>query len=287
MVHPALFLFNFWLKYVKRTKIVIIVHMLWWKAAQSRWKARYARFVEKILLKRGDLIIANSNHSKKEMVVMEIPSEAIKVVYPGFDLPPRDEMGRSPVRAHEGLKLLSIANLSPNKGLDTLVEALHRLNNPKITLDVVGDDLCDRTYSRRLKARVSRWRLENQVRFHGVQEPEILSRFYAAADIFVLPSRYESFGIVVAEAMGFGVPIIATRVGGLPELVEDGENGVLVPPKDVDSLAAAIHKLASDPQLREKCAQRSFERSKTLNTWNECCNRIFTYLTAKRSERGG
>ena len=288
MAHPALFLFNFWLSYVKRTKIVVIVHLLWWKATTGFWKRRYVKFVEKIMLKRVHVIVANSQHTKNELVEkMGIPSTAVRVVYPGFDLPKADSGGIPPTRTTNSIKLLSVANVNPCKGLDTLVAALHRLNDPAITLDVVGDASQDRAYSKQLKACIARWRLDDRVLFHGVQTPQNLSRFYAEVDIFVLPSLYESFGIVVAEAMAFGLPIIASRVGGIPELVTDGENGLLVPPQNSEALAEAISKLASDPELRERFGRASREKSQNLNTWDDCCEQLFRLLSAIGTKGSG
>lgn len=284
MAHPALFLFNFWLRYVKRTKIVVIVHLLWWKATKG-WKAHFIRCIEKIMLRSAHLIIANSKHTEKEIEGMGIPGEFIEVVYPGFDaLSGKREMIRE---AHERINLLSVAICDPRKGLDILLEAIHHLNNPKIKLDVVGDDCVDLAYNKRLKERVSAWGLEEKVTFHGVVGLEELRRFYSEADIFVLPSLYEPFGIVFAEAMSFGLPIIATNVGGIPELVEDGENGLLVPPKDVNLLAGAINKLASDAGLRERFGRRGYEKSKKLNTWADCGEVIFQYLFSIRSKSRG
>ncbi len=282
MAHPALFLFNFWLKYVKRTKIVVIVHLLWWKAAKGG-EAHFARYVEKIMLKSAHLIIANSKHTKEEIKGMGIPGEFIEVVYPGFDLPLEEKREKGVYHTHTynrygQLKLLSVANCSPLKGLDTLIEAIHLLDNPKITLEVVGNDNFDPIYCKRIKEKVLACKLEKRVIFHGVIEPKILSGFYSEADIFVLPSLYEPFGIVFAEAMSFGLPIIATRVGGIPELVEDEGNGFLVPPGDVDLLADAIDNLSSDAELRERFGRRSYEKSRKLNTWEDCGESIFKYL---------
>ena len=114
--------------------------------------------------------------------------------------------------------------------------------------------------------------------FYGVVGLEELRRFYSEADIFVLPSRYEPFGIVFAEAMSFGLPIVATRVGGIPELVEDGENGFLVTPGDVDSLADAVDKLASNAELRGRFGRSIYEKSKKLTTWEDCGESTFKYL---------
>ncbi len=280
MAHPALFLFNFWLRYVKRTKIVVIVHLLWWKAAKGTLKAYFIKSVERIMLKNADLIIANSKHTKEEIKGMGIPGEFIEVVYPGFDLPLSSMERKKSYHTHKGnsIKLLSVANCSPLKGLDTLIEAIHRLDNPAIALDVVGDDNFDLNYCKRIKEKVLACELEKRVIFHGLMEPKNLSGFYSEADIFVLPPFYESLGIVFAEAMSFGLPIIATNVGGIPELVEDGENGFLVPPGDIDSLVEAIDKLASDAELRERFGRRGYEKSKKLNTWADCGEVIFQYL---------
>jgi glycosyltransferase involved in cell wall biosynthesis len=289
MAHPALFLFNHWLKFATQTNIVVIVHMLWWKAARNSLKARYVKFIETQLLKTADRIIANSHHTKAELEAMRIPGTVIAVVYPGYDLPLSGTGAPELHAAHDrsALKLLTVTNISPLKGLDMLIEALSHLNGPAITLDIVGDEHRELQYSRRLKASVARYGLENRVRFHGQQQPHRLANFYADADIFVLPSHCEAFGIVVAEAMAFGLPIVATRCGGMLELVTDGDNGFLVPPNDVASLAEAIEILAEDPALRDRFGRRSTEKTRNLNTWDECGKQIFSILTAIRGERSG
>lgn len=290
MAHPALFLFNHWLKCVTQTKIVVIVHMVWWKVAKNRLKARYVKFIETQLLKTADRIIANSQYTKAELEAMRIPGAAIAVVYPGYDLPLTDTRAPEPREARDrtALKLLTVANITPLKGLDTLIEALQRLREPAVSLEIIGDEQCDPRYSRRLKARVARSGLENRVRFHGRLPPTRLASFYADADIFVLPSHCEAFGIVVAEAMAFGLPIVATRCGGIPELVTDGENGFLVPPNDGESLARAIQTLTADPALRARYGRRSSEKARNLNTWAECGKQISALIAATiGGERSG
>ena len=277
MAHPALFIFNLWLRHLRKTKIVVIVHLLWWKVAKG-WKVSFVKYIEKVMLKSSDLIIVNSKHTKEEIKGMGIPDELIKVVYPGFDLPLSSVKRKESYHKGDSIKLLSVANCSPLKGLDTLIEAIQRLDNPKIKLDVVGDDNFEPGYCKRIKEKVLAGELEGKVIFHGLVDPKNLSGFYSEADIFVLPPFYESLGIVFAEAMSFGLPIIATNVGGIPELVEEDENGLLVPPGDVGALAEAIDKLASDARLRERFGRNSYEKSKKLNTWADCCEKIFQYL---------
>lgn len=275
LAHPAVWLFNLWMKYVKKTKIVAIVHLLRGVAVRGSWQAPCIGFIEKTMLRSTHLIIANSRHTKQEVEKLGLPSEVIEVVYPGFDILSVPE--EKPCHGDE-IRLLFVANCDPRKGLETLVEAMCRLNNPKITLDIVGNDKSAPKYTQRIKKRVAAWGLESKVSFQGQIEPELLGGFYSQADIFVLPSLYEPFGIVFAEAMSFGLPIIATDVGGIPELIEHGVNGLLVPPGDAASLAEAIDKLASSTALRQELGRKSYQKSKGLNTWEDCFNIVFDHL---------
>jgi glycosyltransferase involved in cell wall biosynthesis len=275
MTHPAVWLFNFWAKYVKKAKVVAIVHMFRSVAVSDSWQMPFVKFMEKSMLMSTDLVIANSRHTKEQTEKMGLPDEAIEVVYPGFDTHlVRDKQSRPT----DEVKLLFVGNWDPRKGLETLVEAMYRLNNPKIVLDIVGDDSPYPMYTRRIKRKVTHWGLEGRVRYHGRIDRESIGRFYSDADIFVLPPSYEAFGIVFAEAMSFGLPIIATNAGGIPELVDHDENGLLVPPNDANALADAIDKLASSTELREEMGRKSYEKSKELNTWDDCFRIIYGHL---------
>ena len=278
MVHPAVWLFNFWTKHVKRTKIVVIVHILRWLADRESgepWQTPYVRFIEKQMLRSADLIIANSRHTKEEIEGMGLATEAIEVVYPGFDLldvPERE------TRSGDQVKLLYVGNWDPRKGLEILLEAVYRLNNPDVVLDVVGDDSFYPRYTRRVKKKTLAWGLGDRAVFHGRVDRGAIGKFYSEADVFVMPSFYEPFGIVFAEAMSFGLPIIAVNAGGIPELVEDQRNGLLVAPKDACSLAQAIGKLASSAELRREYGRASYEKSKGLNTWEDSFDVILEHL---------
>ncbi len=275
LAHPAVWLFNFWASYVKKTKVVAIVHMFRWIALRDSWQMPLVKFIEKTMLMSTSLIIANSRHTKTAAENMGLPAETIEMIYPGFDMTLIREIGP---RSRDEIKLLFVGNWVPCKGLDTLVEAMHRINNPKIILDTVGDDSFYPKYARRIRKKVAVLNLEGSVRFHGRIDRESIGKFYSEADIFVLPSYYEPFGIVFAEAMSFGLPIIATNAGGIPELVEHEENGLLVPPNDADALADAIDKLASSAGLREEMGGKSYEKSKRLNSWDDCFQVVYCHL---------
>jgi len=150
--------------------------------------------------------------------------------------------------------LLWVGRVAPIKGLDTLLDAVARLSTSAgpARLLIVGGD-ADEPMSEHevfLRRRIERLGLRDSVCFVGPQPQDVLPVYYAAADVTVLPSYYESFGMVALEAMACGSPVIASRVGGLVTTVRDGVTGFLVPDGDVEALAERIAALVADPDLR-------------------------------------
>jgi len=126
----------------------------------------------------------------------------------------------------------------------------------QVTLDIVGDTAAEPGYYIKLQHLVKELGLESKVSFHGhVGDKAMLAQFYQRADVFVLPSVVEGFGIVLLDAMSFRLPIVATLVGAIPELVQHGVNGLLVPPANPTALAEAIRHLLDSPTLREQYGQ--------------------------------
>jgi D-inositol-3-phosphate glycosyltransferase len=150
--------------------------------------------------------------------------------------------------------LLWVGRIAPIKGLDTLLDTVARLREggQDMRLLVVGGDADEPTsgHETSLRQRIAMLGLGDSVRFVGPQPQGVLPLYYAAADVTVLPSYYESFGMVALEAMACGSPVIASRVGGLVTTVRDGVTGFLVPDGDVEALAERIEALVADPELR-------------------------------------
>ena len=134
------------------------------------------------------------------------------------------------------------ANLEYHKGIELLLAAAAQVH-PPVSLEIYGDG------SARAGLEAEAARLGLAARFHGF-DPDFRSKL-GELDVFVLPTRGDNLPVSILEAMAVGLPVIATRVGGIPEQVEDGVTGYLVEPDDVDGLASAIGRLASDPVLRE------------------------------------
>jgi D-inositol-3-phosphate glycosyltransferase len=149
--------------------------------------------------------------------------------------------------------LLYVGRLQPIKGLETLLEAMTLLRGPARLLIVGGDqDEPENGHGDYLRGRVAALGLEGRVRFLGAQPQERLHLFYAAADATVMPSYYESFGMVALEAMACGSPVVASRVGGLTTTVRDGVTGYLVPEGDAAAFAERLELLLRDGGRRER-----------------------------------
>lgn len=203
-----------------------------------------------IALSRG---LANLAHQSA-------PNIPMKVIYNGIDT-----CIFRPVKVNNNgrISLITVSRLLQRKGIHFLIEALHRMKRDDLNLLIVGKG----NYEEALKEQAYRLNLQDKITFYGYCPNENLPYLYAQADIFVLPSLTESFGIVFAEAMACGLPIIGTTVGGIPEVVIDRENGILVPPRDVEALLQAIRQLSDNSQLRAKMRQNNIRRIADCFSW--------------------
>ena len=200
------------------------------------------------------------------------PAQRIRVIPPGVDL--ESWLNDAPVAPPPGLPssyLLFAGRIASNKGLPILVEALVRIpETERIPLVLMGPDWGERA---RLEALADRLGVGRWVRFLGpIPDPAVRRAVYRGARLFVLPSEWEAFGLVLLEAMAAGVPIIASAVGGVPEVLEGGRSGVLVPYGGVDALAEAIRALLTDETRRRSLILAATERVAGL-TWAKCVER--------------
>jgi glycosyltransferase involved in cell wall biosynthesis len=190
--------------------------------------------------------------------------DRIRVIHNGIEpleRPDPDEEALA-FRGEDGILLGAISGLRPGKGLETLLSAFSilRRDHPRMRLLIVGGG----PEEERLRTQVSRGDLEDVVRIAGpVENPFPMM---VAADVLVAPSWSESFPYSILEAMSLGMPLVATRVGGIPEAIEDGVTGVLVPPQRAAPLAEAIVALASDPARAASLGEAAARRLRALFT---------------------
>jgi len=193
----------------------------------------------------ADAVIATSR-----AVAEAVRARRVAVVYPGVPAWP-------PVEVSGDIRIGAAGRLVPIKGYDTLIAAFARLapRHPALRLEIAGDGPTRSA----LEAQAADLGVAQRVKFPGWTNdlPESMSRWSA----FVQPSHEEALGITVLQAMACGLPVVASNVGGLPEIVEDGRTGLLVPPGDVDALASALDRLLSEPALRAAMGEAGRARS--------------------------
>jgi glycogen(starch) synthase len=158
-------------------------------------------------------------------------------------------------KKESSIHILFVGRLERRKGIDLLLEVIPEIaiRYPDVIFHIVGDDSIptenNQTYRSEFEEKNINL-LGKQVHFYGKIDEESLRNHYASCDIFVAPSRFESFGLIYVEAMMFGKPTVGCDVGGIPEVVEQEITGLLVPPDDVDSLRVALESLIKQPELR-------------------------------------
>ncbi len=178
---------------------------------------------------------------ERRLVEGGVPPEKIRLIPSAVD---PDALHPQRAIAKQGPVVLSAAALVRRKGIDVLLEAFARVGEAELW--IAGDG----PQRGALETRAKELGVAERVRFLGARDdvPDLL----AACDVFVLPSRLEGLGVAALEAMAAAKPVVATRVGGLGEVVRDGECGLLVPPDDPAALAAALERLLGDPELRAR-----------------------------------
>ncbi|OGS41905.1 MAG: hypothetical protein A3K67_03355 [Euryarchaeota archaeon RBG_16_62_10] len=189
------------------------------------------------------------------------------IAYNGFD---QSDFADLPPKRSTRPTILFVGGLEPRKGLEFLIHALEPVASavPEVRLVAIGKSGFRGTdewgWFLTLAARLG---VRERLEFHESVPQETLLQLYSDCDVLVMPSRTEGWGLALMEAMACGKPIVASRTGGIPELVRDGVDGLLVPPGDVKGIADAVTRLLSDPGLGKAMGARGMERVKEF-TWD-------------------
>ncbi len=224
--------------------------------------------VRRYQLDRVEAVIAISQQIEQSLIAGGVSAKNVRTLYSGVDLSERqlthdDQAIRQKIGVPNGAVLLgTVANLFPRKGYEVMLRALPAIVHavPTVHYVIVGSD--DHDYADRLKRLAHELKIADHVHIVGFQDP--VQPFLASLDLYVHPALMEGFGIAVVEAMAMGKAVVATTTGGLPEVVAQGETGLLVPPGDVESLAVTVVSLLQDRVRREQmgfCGRaRAYER---------------------------
>jgi glycosyltransferase involved in cell wall biosynthesis len=192
-----------------------------------------------------------------------VSAEHITVARPGSDPAPRSSGSRSEVP-----HLLSVGAVVPRKGFDVLVAALATLAELPWRLTIAGDLTRDPNEAARLDVSISQHKLTARIAALGAVSSERLAALYDDADLFVLASRFEGYGMAYAEALSHGLPVIGTTAAAIPDTVPQ-EAGLLVASGDVDALAQALRRVIADADLRRRLSDAALAAAQTLPTWQQ------------------
>jgi glycosyltransferase involved in cell wall biosynthesis len=258
-----------------RRVIALVHHPLALETGLANEEAAQLQASERAALAGARHVIASSAPTARILAAdYGVPRERITVAPPGSD---RVERARG--SAGRTVALLSVGALVPRKGYDILIAALARLTDLDWHLTIAGPCDRDAATTQQIVAQVTAAGLDPRVTLAGAVPPDRLAELYRTADLFVLASRFEGYGMAFAEAASCGLPIIGTTTGAIPLAVMPGA-GLLVPPDDVAALAAALRRLIGDPKERAGFAEAAFAAADRLPTWDGSARLIAAVVEA-------
>ncbi|MET7966463.1 glycosyltransferase family 4 protein [Micromonospora sp. NPDC005305] len=251
--------------HARRLRLVVLVHLPREDEVEGR------------ALAAATAVVSTSEWTRRRLLDRyRLAADRVRVAPPGVDAAP--VAAGSP----EGTRLLCVAAVTPLKGHDVLAGALTRVADLPWTCDLVGPLTRDPDFVARLRRQLADTGLAGRVRLAGPLTGADVAAAYASADLLVLPSRRETYGMVVTEALARGVPVLASDTGGLPRTLgrsPDGDRpGLLVPPADPAALAGALRRWLTDPDLRDRLRRAARQRRDTLTGWAVTGDRLAAAL---------
>jgi glycosyltransferase involved in cell wall biosynthesis len=274
-----------------RLRLVVLVHLpLGDETGLTAAQAGDLTARERRTLHAASAVVATSAGAARRLETLHgLPANSVRAAPPGVDSAPMATASPS------GDRLLCVAAVTPRKAQDVLVRALGTIADLPWTCTLAG--AADRApafteHVRVLAAAIPGTAADTggarpaaqRVIFAGARGPAELARTYAATDLLILPSLAETYGMVITEALARGVPVLATRVDGVPEALGTAADGTLpgalVPPGDPQALAAALRRWLTDPGLRQSWRDSARDRRAGLRGWDETTRRLSEVLDA-------
>ncbi|MFK7993808.1 MAG: glycosyltransferase family 4 protein [Granulosicoccus sp.] len=253
--------------------VALIHHPLALETGLSEENSARLRALETEALRYASFVITTSESTAHSLVQYKVPADKIKAVLPGTDTAP---IANGSVDAITNI--LCVATLTQRKGHDVLLEALASIVQLPWRLHCVGSIDRDISHYQNLIKTRKRFALDTHVTFTGELDEEELNRHYAMADVFVLASFHEGYGMVLSEAISRGIPIICSDAGAMRDTVPEGA-GILVPPGESKSMANALHSYLTDASLRTTLKKAAITARQNLRDWQIAADEFSEVLT--------
>lgn len=253
--------------------------------SEAEMEGEYRIHGEQQVLRMADRVIAATLAEQSQLQFLyRADKDKITIIPPGVDIShfysiPPDEAKTVIGIPKEGRMVLFVGRIEPLKGVDTLIRAIAHMRKAGLQtqfphyLTIIGGDpdanpLEMNSEMSRLQRLCIELGLQDLVVFIGKRDQSSLPYYYSAADVLVMPSHYESFGMVALEAMACGTPVVASQVGGLAFLIQDGETGFVVPGGDSLALSERLTELITQPALREQLGRQAAEYARDYSWEN-------------------
>ncbi len=248
-----------------RNPLIALVHQpLALESGLSNAESETFRASERSALALAHRVIVTSAATARLLAAdYDVPAGRIMVARPGSDPVVPATASRDGI-----VRLLSVGSLVPRKGYDVLIAALATLADLPWRLTIAGDAERDRVAAAEITSQIALCGLTERIALLGAVAPARLAELYLAADLFVLASRFEGYGMAYAEATAHGLPVIGTTAGAIPETVPS-EAAILVPPDDTAALARALRRLIADKDERHRIAAAARAAAARLPAWRD------------------
>lgn len=259
----------------RHSLIALVHHPLALESGLSAAQAEELRVSERAALADARHVVVTSATTARLLAAdYGVAADRIIVACPGSDPAPAAQGSNDGI-----VRLLAIGAVVPRKGFDVLVAALATLPDLRWHLTIAGDRRRDSQAAAQLDADIARHKLADRVAVLGAVPAERIAELYAGADLFVLASRFEGYGMVFSEAIAHGLPVIGTSAGAIPETVPAGA-GVLVAPGDIPALATALRRAIDNPDERRRMATCARTAAQALPSWQQSAKLFARVLEA-------
>jgi D-inositol-3-phosphate glycosyltransferase len=253
--------------------------------------------IEREIMRFADRIVAATPRDRQQMIdLYDAPRNKISIISPGVDLNLFHPLDIPDTKQYfkDDHTVLFVGRIDPIKGIDTWFRAMKLVveEDPslrgRLCVCLIGgdidEDVPDEEFAR-LQALKDELGIADVVAFLGKRSQDALPYYYASADVIVMPSRYESFGMAALEAMACGTPVVASDVGGLSFIVRDGETGFLVPEGHARAMADCLSRILHDPELRARLGKRGVEVARQY-AWTRIADQIEALYCEVTDKRG-
>lgn len=235
------------------------------------------RISEERVVRTANLLVANSSYTFRKLEAMGRDSDDIVLARPGLSVP----FVESPSIRQNPTEILTVCGIEPRKGVLEMVKALKESGLEGVNLTVAGELYDDSEYFRSVRKAVSDLGLNSRVRFTGKLDHLSLLQEFRRADVFMMLSYWEGYGMAIAEAMASGLPVISTTAGAITDLVDNGITGLLVEPGDWKEASRYLSDLFRDDSLRRRLSRAAVEKASGFPSWESTTKSVFETVQEK------